>query len=282
VLRAAFLPVAGALLLSSSALAQTDYYNIDAGRPVTIEDAYPVERYAFEVQLAPLRMERRDTGGYHWEFDPELAFGVLPGTQLEAGLHVDLTDQEGGGRSLGLAGIEVAALYNLNLETRTLPALAVAGEVLLPVGPFAPEGVHPTLKGIATRTFRWARIHVNGGYTFGSGAEAEAAVDETSHWMAGLALDRTFPLRGALFIADVHVEDPHHADGDLAWTAEGGVRYQLDPFVALDLGVGRRFTGDDPAWFVTLGAARSFGIRSLIPLSSSRGEPPLATGIEVF
>src|SRR5688572_23274403 len=46
----------------SPAAAQTDYYNIDSGRPVRIEDAYPVERYAFEAQVAPLRMERRDDG----------------------------------------------------------------------------------------------------------------------------------------------------------------------------------------------------------------------------
>src|SRR5687768_12500423 len=64
------------------ALAQTDYYNIDSGRPVQIEDAYPVERHAFEAQIAPLRMERRDDGAYHWEFEPELGYGILPGTQL--------------------------------------------------------------------------------------------------------------------------------------------------------------------------------------------------------
>ena len=51
---AAMLPLA-----SMRADAQTDYYNTDAGRPVTVEDAFPVERYAFELQAAPLRLERQ-------------------------------------------------------------------------------------------------------------------------------------------------------------------------------------------------------------------------------
>ena len=47
--------------------AQTDYYNTDRGRPVQIEDAYPTERYAFELKLAPVRLERARGGLYRWE-----------------------------------------------------------------------------------------------------------------------------------------------------------------------------------------------------------------------
>ena len=252
------------VLYASPGSAQTDYYNTDAGRPVVVEDAYPVERYAFELQMAPLRMERTDDGAYHWEFEPELAYGVFRATQLEAGIHFDLTDQEDTGRALGVGGIEIAALHNLNLETRTLPALAVATEVLLPVGPFAPEGTHAAVKAIATRTFRWMRVHLNAAYGFGKASEDTSRGEGLPQWEAGVAVDRTFPLRGALFIADVVVEQPMHAGSALEWTVEAGTRYQLDPFVAIDLGVGRRLSGDDRGWFVTLGAARAFGIRSLI------------------
>ena len=54
-----------ASLAARPAAAQTDYYNTDAGRPITIEDAYPVERRALELQLAPLRLERARGGTYH-------------------------------------------------------------------------------------------------------------------------------------------------------------------------------------------------------------------------
>lgn len=268
------LPLAAAtLLVAMPAGAQTDYYNTDTGRPVLIEDAYPVERYAFDGQVAPLRMERTDQGAYHWEFEPELAYGIFPRTQLEAGLHLDFTDDNEAGSKLGLEGIEVAMLHNLNVETRTLPALAVAAEALIPVGEFAPGGLYSSVKGIATRTFRTARIHLNGQYTLGATPDAGEDV-EASRWMAGIAVDRAFPIRGALLIADVFAEKPLQG-GDLDWTAEAGARYQLDPFFALDIGVGRRLAGDDQAWFVTLGAARTFAIRSLIPVA---GRPSALRG----
>lgn len=247
------------------ASAQTDYYNTDAGRPVRIEDAYPVERYAFEAQVAPLRLERGDGGAYHWEFEPELAYGILPYTHVEIGFPLIWRD-EGEARAFGLGGIELSALHNLNVETSGLPAFAVAASAVLPVGNFAPDRIYPSVKGIATRTFRFARFHVNGEYTFGSTPAEGADVGEASRWMAGVAVDRTFPLRSALLIADVFAEQPLHDGEELEWTAEAGVRYQLDPFFALDAGIGRRITGHEQGWFVTFGAARAFAVRSLMSI----------------
>ena len=258
--------VATVLVIARPATAQTDYYNTDEGRPVRVEDAYPVERYAFEVQVAPLRLERTDGGTYEWDFEPELAYGILPYTQVEIGFPLALRDNEEGRGRFGLGGIHLSALHNLNAESRTLPAFAVSANAGLPVGNFAPERIYPSLKGIATRTFAFARFHVNGQYTFGPTPGAEADVGETSRWMAGLAVDKTFPLRSALLIAGVVAEQPLHAGEDLEWVAEAGLRYQLDPFFALDAGVGRRITGHDRGWFFTFGAARAFAVRSLIPV----------------
>src|SRR5690606_34876306 len=115
----------------------------------------------------------------------------------------------------GVGGIDLSLFHNLNAETRTLPALAIATEALLPVGSHAPDRLYPSVKAIATRTFRLARVHVNGGYTFGGTPDAAAEVGETARWMAGLAVDRAFPLRAALVIADVFVEEPLHAGAEL-------------------------------------------------------------------
>lgn len=251
---------------SSGLMAQTDYYNTDAGRPVRVEDVYPVERYAFEAQIAPLRLERADGGEYHWEIEPELAYGIFPRTQVEVGLPLAFQDADEARDGFGLAGIDISVLHNLNVETRTLPAFAVAADVLLPIGNFAPDRVYPSVKGIATRTFSFARFHVNGQYTVGSSPGEGVEVGEASRWMAGVAVDKTFPLRSALLIADLFAEQPLHAAEDLQWTAEVGTRYQLNPFLALDAGIGRRLTGDEQGWFVTFGAARVFAVRSLIPI----------------
>lgn len=256
--------VLGMLGSAAPLAAQTDYYNTDAGRPVRIEDAYPVERYAFEAQVAPLRLERADDGAYHWEFEPELAYGIFPYAQLEIGFPLAWRD-EAGARSFGLSGIDVSALYNLNVETRTLPAFAIAAGALIPVGNFAPDRVYPSVKGIATRTFGFARFHANGEYAFGSAPGEGTDTGEASRWMAGVAVDKTFPLRSLLVIADVFAEQPLHEGDDLEWTVEAGARYQLNPYFALDAGIGRRLTGHEPGWFVTFGAARAFALRSLMP-----------------
>jgi len=247
------------------AAAQTDYYNTDQGRPIRVEDAFPVERHAFELQLAPLRLERAAGGVYRWEVEPEIAYGILPGAQIEVGLPLVAIDGPDGERGQGLAGVAVAALYNLNVETTYLPAFAVAGEVLIPAGEFGPDRAYPSVKGIATRTFRFARFHLNGQYTFGDEPGAGEDAGEASRWMAGLAVDRALPLRSLLITADLFAEQPLHDAADPVWTAEAGFRFQTSPQFALDAGLGRQLNGDERAWYLTFGFARALALRSLMP-----------------
>lgn len=258
---------------STVAVAQTDFYNTDRGRPVRIEDAYPTERYAFELQLAPLTLEREAGGVYNWGIEPEIAYGILPRTHIEVGFPFAFRDA--GGRSVGeaaLGGIDISLLHNLNVETRTLPALGIVADVVLPVGGAAPDRVYPSLTGIATRTYSWARFHVNGQVTFGSepGDGETAGLEETSRWLAGLAVDRTFPLRATLVTAELYAREPLAGDEEVEWNTAAGIRYQVSPVLALDAGLGRRLTGE-PGWFLTFGSAYAFGIRSLIPVR--RGAP---------
>lgn len=253
-----------------SAAAQTDYYNTDAGRPVRIEDAYALERRGFELQAAPLRLERSAGGRYRWGIEPEIAYGILPRTQLEVGFPIAWIDGASG-RTSGLAGIDVSLLHNLNAETR-IPALAIAAEMLLPAGSLAPDRVYSSLKGIATKTFRFARFHINGQYTFGDApdisakptgtpaAPVGAQVVEVSRWLSGIAVDRTFPLQSVLLTAEVYAQGALVEDGNTDWNVTIGSRYQLSPRWALDAGVGRKLTGDDRTWSFTMGGAVAFGL----------------------
>lgn len=256
------LGVAAALLLApSGARAQTDYYNTDGGRPILVEDAYPVERRAVELQVAPLRLERARGGTYAWGLEPEFAVGLLPRTQVEVGFPLLYVDRGAAGRSTGLAGIELSVLHNLNVET-SIPALALVAEVLLPAGPLAPDEAYPSVKGIATKTLAWARFHLNGQYTFGDrvGPDGDANAGEVSQWLGGLAIDRTFPLRSLLLTAELVARQPLADGEDVAWSTAAGTRYQLSPRVAADAGAGYRLTGDDKGWFVTFGAAVALGL----------------------
>ena len=248
-----------ALALSAApVVAQTDYYNTDTGRPLQIEDAYPLERRAFEIQAAPLRLERARGGLYHWGIEPEIAFGIFPRTQIELGAPLAFIDGGPGAQRSGLAGLDLSALHNLNVET-AIPALAIGASVLLPVGSLGPDEAYASVKGLMTRTFTWARFHVNGEYTFGSEPESSGTV-ELARWTTGIAVDRAFPLRSLLIGWEVFAQQPFEASEDIEWNAGAGLRYQLSPRLALDGGIGRRLTGDDQTWYLTFGTAYAFGL----------------------
>ena len=263
-----------AAALPQTLRAQTDYYNTDKGRPLTIEDAYATERYAFELQLAPVRLERAARGIYQWSVEPEIAYGILPRTHIEIGAPLSYVDTGRGARRSGLAGIELALLHNLNVETRTLPALAVVGDVLLPVGGFGPDKAVFSVTGIATRTFPWARFHLNGQYSFGnddsgddigSPTETASGAIDVSRWLAGLSIDRTFPLRSMLIGAEVFASKPRGDGAEVEWNTAVGVRKQLTPYFNIDGGIGKQLSGDGRSWFVTFGLSRAFAIRSFFP-----------------
>ncbi|MEP6601228.1 MAG: transporter [Nitrospirota bacterium] len=256
--------------------AQTDFYNTDAGRPVQIEDAYATERYAFEMKLAPVRLERTRGGVYSWAVEPELAYGILPRTHIEVELPVAYVDLGGNRSRTGVAGVDLSIFHNLNVETRTLPALGLRADFLLPVGSLGPNRTYTSLKGIATRTYSWSRIHVNGQYTFGSddgqdtvSEDASAASGpggiEVSRWLAGVALDKTFPLRAMLLTADFFARQPIREQDNVDYNLGTGIRYQVNPKWAVDGGFGRRLNGPDQGWFATFGTAYSFALGALMP-----------------
>lgn len=255
------------------AAAQTDYYNTDRGRPLQVQDAHAIERYALELQAAPLRWSR--AAGPHIVFavEPKLAWGILPRTQLEVGLPVFVTDGFDAGPRSGVGAVHVSALHALNVETLGMPALALEAAVAIPAGRFGPSGAYATVGAIATRTVGFGRVHLNAQLTGGRDIAADDArldhprgvgLEELSRWTAGVAVDRTFPLRSMLLGAELVARRPIVDGAEVQWQAAGGMRLQLSPQWALDAGVGRSF-GDDREWSLTVGAAWAFGLLTLIP-----------------
>ena len=263
------LALVGGLVVPSAARAQTDFYNTDRGRPVQIEDAYVTERHAFELKLAPVRLERLNGGTYNWGLEPEIALGVLPRTQIEIGLPLAFVEQ-GSQRRSGIAGLELSAMHNFNVETEGLPAFGIRADVLTPVGSLGPDRVYSSVTGMATRTYRWARLHVNGQYTFGAAPGGSATVTapaggiDVSRWLVGGAIDKAFPLTSTLITAELYGRKPLVSE-DVEFTAGTGTRFQLTPTLALDGGFGRHLNGPEQGWYVTFGSAYAFGVRSLFP-----------------
>ena len=260
----AAMTVAALLLGAASAVGQTDYRNLDDGRPVHSEDAYPVEHYAFEL-LTGAALEN-DAGGLETTiFTPELEYGLVMNGQLGLAVPFALVRPAGtsGVGTFGLAGLRVPALYNFNTESRALPAVALRADLALAVGALAGDVGRLTVKAIATHSWGLTRAHANLAWSFGS----ESGLTETGaapRWSASLAADRTLFRSSLLLVAEGLMEEQVRGAPTVV-TLAAGARWQWSPTAVVDLGLSRRLTSTGPDFAVTVGVSQAFGARGLLP-----------------
>lgn len=252
-----------ALCPMASAVGQTDYRNLDDGRPVHTEDAYAVERYAFEL-LTGAALER-DAGGLETTtFTAELEHGVVMNGQIGLAAPLAVVNPTGAGRgTFGLAGLRLHALYNFNTEGVSLPALALRTDLALPVGALAGDVARLTVKGIATRSWGLTRAHANVAWSFGS-ENGLADADVAPRWSASIALDRTLFRSSILLVAEGLIEKAVRGAPTVATLAAGG-RWQWSPTRVIDVGLARRVTANGASLAVTVGLSQVFGARGLLP-----------------
>jgi hypothetical protein len=247
---------------TTPAAAQIDYRNLDDERPVISEDAYPIERYAFEL-TAPYRYESEAGGPELHIVVPEVAYGVLPNAEL--GLEAPFAAVDlGSDTDWGLAGLRVFGSYNFNTESPRLPALSIRGDVSFPIGSLAGEDTRVTLKGIATRTWGRTRFHLNVARGFGSEDEL-AAAEPANRWAYSLAADRTLFRQSVLLIGEIAAAEAIRG-ASTEVNASLGARYQWAPTLVVDVGVTRRLRDDiGPDFAFTLGLSHAFALRGLMP-----------------
>ena len=247
--------------------AQIDYRNLDEGRPVETEDAYPVERHAFEL-VVPYEYENERGPVRSHLLAPELAYGVADNAML--GLVLPFAALDGGvgaETEWGFGGPRLFALYNLNTESPALPAVALRADASLPLGNLAGNETRVALTAIATRSWGRTRAHLNA--ALGIGADEEAGEDGAVHavprWRASAAVDRTFLRRRLLLISELSLREAT-ADAATDISVAAGARLQLTPTLVIDAGIERRLTsraGADVA--LTLGLTHAFAIAGLMP-----------------
>ena len=244
--------------------AQIDYRNLDDDRPVVTEDAYPVERYAFEI-LAPYRFEAEADGAQLHITVPEVAYGLARNTQVGLKLPIaGLDEGTGTGTDWGLSGLRVFALYNFNTESRSLPALSLRADASFPVGSLAGDGTRFAIKGVASRSWGRMRAHLNTSWGFGS-EDALALAEPLSRWTASLGIDRTFFRSSILLVGEVAASQLiRGAPTEL--NASLGGRWQWTPTLVLDAGISRRLRSDiGPDIALTVGLSHAFAVRGLMP-----------------
>lgn len=251
------------LASASPALGQTGYYNTDASRPLTVEDAHAIERGSLEVQPLTLSASRHARAVYALQAESEVTLGILPHTQVDASIAWRRAER-GDVHQAGVAGLTMGVLHGFNVETQGLPALGLAAELQVPVGAMAPSEASLAFKALATRTFVPLRLHLNASYAFGRSPATvpilHGVIPEVPRWLIGVAADKALALRSLLLSAEVLAKRPTVPLHATVWESAAGVRFQLDPRIVLDAGVSRHLTGDDRSWTITLGAAYSRGL----------------------
>ena len=150
------------LLDASEAAGQSAFYNLDSGRPTRVEDALPTPRGELEIQFLPIRAEWLGDGSQRQRLEPKIAYGVLPMTEIEMRVPFVRTRASDGSAVTGVASAAFGALHAFNIET-SWPALALAGELVLPVSTLSAPTASYALKALATKTFRFGRIELNAG-----------------------------------------------------------------------------------------------------------------------
>jgi len=256
IIMAVLCAVGGVVAITSPAAGQLDYRNLDDGRPLWTEDAWPVERRALEF-LFPYSLGWGRLVTLH-SSQPELAWGAWDNFMLGAKLPLAVV-RGSSGNEAGVAGPGAFLFYNLRGEGRSLPALAVRAEGHLPLGKLAHDDPTLTLKGIATRTLGRERVHLNAAWT-AVGADADDGLEGEGRWAASIAVDRTLYRTSTLLAAELLAQDAGRG-APASLRAAVGLRRQMSPTLVLDLGMSRALQKDaDQPWGLTIGLSRALGV----------------------
>lgn len=233
-----------------------DHKNLDAGRPLKLEDPYSISAGEVAVE-AGVGFSRDRADSEQGVFPLEILFGVLPNLQVSLGsAFLDPRRPHDAPQSGDLG---LGALYNLNQETLLTPAFGLKAEGRFPTGAES-SGADVEVGFLVTKSVDRLSFHLNGSHEFLGGAPA-AARDGRNRLVFGASHPWRAPRRTHLtLVADAFVEQSIMSGAKETVGAEIGFRRMLSPRVVWDAGLGREFSGpaDRLALTFTTGLSAGF------------------------
>lgn len=214
-----------------------DHNNVDAGRPLSFDDAEAVayRELALEAGFGAVS----PSGG-----DPGLAFGaeVLYGVALNTHLGLDVDAATGGRAGSMENGFEVEAvginiLHNFNREYGRVPAFSLRGDVSFPTEEDR-AGAEIRFRGIASRVLvQYDRLHLNL-----DGVLATSPGPGERRFRPGLVLGYTRPLGyprrfHTTGLAELGVQTSEEKGAGVVSFLGLGVRRQVTVRSVVDVGV---------------------------------------------
>jgi hypothetical protein len=146
----------------ATAGAQSEYRNIEGGRPVRVSDASPTEHHALDLDLTTIRVDRLSFGRYRAQLEPRVSYGLIPRGDISIRALGFYREPSATPRGT-VAGFGIGGEYLLKMESLHSPAIGIAGEVWAPTGPNASRAAY-SVKALITRSFPAGRIHLNASY----------------------------------------------------------------------------------------------------------------------
>jgi hypothetical protein len=217
-----------------------DHGNLDEGRPLQIQDAYPVSLEELVVEAGAGFAWRRHSSDQGF-FPVQFVYGILPNTQLELGTTFFTSPHEID--SPGKSGdVSVGALYNFNQETLTLPAFALKGSLQLPSGVDS-SGIESEVTGIVTKSLHRLVLSFNAEYQFIGGHNRDERNSRYKFVFGGGYPVGSPKHTRTVLLADVFLNQAASRGERKTLGGEIGLRHQLRERLVLDLGVGSEFSG---------------------------------------
>jgi len=234
-----------------------DHDNLDEGRPLRLEDAYPIPNGEWAIEVgAGLSVQRKSrTRGL---FPLEVLYGLAPNLQLSLGTTL-LTDPKQLEEQPKSGDLHVSGLYNFNQETLSLPASGLRLTVNAPTGT-ASSGVDVRVKGLITKSFERLSVHFNPAYEVLSGTQP---FERNGRYE--MVLGASYPFGApkntlTTILGDFFTQQALRRGNPQIAGVEMGVRQQWTPWTVLDAGVGTEFAGppDRSSFFLTVGFSLGF------------------------
>jgi hypothetical protein len=149
------------LLAGAARAGAQEISNLEAGRPITIEDPVPVSPGMYSGSFDYAYAKRLDGVNYA---GPALSLvsGIYPGFELGAETRLSTNPRLNSQRGIGSGDLDVHILAQIAPETGGRPGIGLRLDALLPTG-FASHGTNFVPELLVTRSFDTFRLHGNFG-----------------------------------------------------------------------------------------------------------------------
>ncbi len=225
------------VVLAANSVGAVDHNNIDAGFPLSFDDAESIAfgEHSLELGTVFVLPSDRSVGG---ELEIEYLYGFALNSHFTIGI-----DPQVGGRAdtddtdFDIGNLSVGVFHNFNREYDDVPAFAIRADAAFPTGNDS-QGVDFRLRGIASKTVgQYDRLHLNLDLNVSTDAQSgDRSV------IPGVILGYSRPLGypqrfDQTFLAELGVRASEDTDGDVIITTGIGLRQQVGYQNVFDIGI---------------------------------------------